>query len=82
MQVIGHENIAAHQPGERFSPNLFQSLVDYALREPGIALVCANIEENYRWLVWIEEHAGGRSVPVRKRLGIPQKRLAGTLALP
>ena len=44
--------------------------------------MCANIEENNGWLAWIEEHAGGRSVPVRKRLGIPQKRLAGTLALP
>ena len=82
MQVIGHENIAAHQPGARFSPNLFQSLMDCALRQPGIALVCADIEENNGWLVWIEEHAGAWSVPVRKRLGIPQKRLAGTLALP
>jgi len=56
--------------------------MDYALRSPGIALVCANIEENNGWLVWIEEHAGGRSVPVRQRLGIPPKQLARTLALP
>jgi hypothetical protein len=32
MQMIGHENIAPHQPGERLSPNLFQSFMDYALR--------------------------------------------------
>jgi len=32
MQVIGHENIAAHQPGARFSPNLFQSFMVYAFR--------------------------------------------------
>ena len=51
MEMVGHQNVPAHEPGIRLMPGLDQRLMNDIGGEPGLPVASANGEENDGWQV-------------------------------